>query len=89
MTVTVNLLLKSDDGALIKIRYESRRKDPKEAIGKIQRHESLAPSEYYLRATAFFETTDPRYAWLNDIVAVGYGRTEPGAGVFIRLYELK
>jgi hypothetical protein len=27
--------------------------------------------------------------WLNDIVAVEYGRTEPGAGAFSRLYELK
>jgi hypothetical protein len=34
---------------------------------------------YYVRAAPEFETGDPRYAWLNGIVAVTHSRTGDGA----------
>ncbi len=34
-----------------------------------------------------FETGDERYAWLNDIQAVGVGKTVPG-GVEYDVYQL-
>ncbi len=34
-----------------------------------------------------FETGDERYAWLNSIVAIGQGRTIPGA-VEYRVYQV-
>ena len=36
-------------------------------------------SEYYIRIAPVFETADPRYAWLNGLLAVGCGhRTTTG-----------
>ena len=35
--------------------------------------------EYYLRTLIMFETSDDRYKWLNDLVAVSQGyRTQVG-----------
>lgn len=34
-----------------------------------------------------FETGDERYAWLNDIQAVGVGKTVPGGGEY-DVYQL-
>ena len=36
-------------------------------------------AEIYFRTTPMFETGDERYAWLNDIVAVGLGASVGGA----------
>lgn len=37
------------------------------------------PTEYYFRTAPYYETPSPRYAWLNNIVAIGVGRlTETG-----------
>src|SRR5882757_8712346 len=35
------------------------------------RESELSPSDYYLRASVSFETSSPRYAWLNHTVAIG------------------
>ncbi len=41
----------------------------------------------YFMTTPMFETGDPRYAWLNTVVAVAEGRIAPGA-VEYRVYEV-
>jgi hypothetical protein len=38
----------------------------------------LPADAYYFRTALTFETEDPRYAWLNGIVAVGVGRRTAG-----------
>lgn len=45
------------------------------------------PESYYLRTNPLFETGDPRYAWLNGIVAIGYGKTGDG-GVTYRVFTV-
>jgi hypothetical protein len=89
LDVNLKLLLKTDDGAYVKIRYEARWKGKDETRLKILSGQPVEPTEYYLRSAPFFETLDPRYAWLNNIIAVGYGRVERGAGVTMRIYRLK
>ena len=37
------------------------------------RGEAVDPSEYDFRIAAFFETGAEKYAWLNNIISVGYG----------------
>ncbi len=46
------------------------------------------PSKYYFRSTPRFETGDPRYSWLNKIVAVCSGARAPEA-VFLDFYEVR
>ena len=36
------------------------------------------PSRYYIRIAPVFETADPRYGWLNGVLAVGCGQRIAG-----------
>ena len=58
--IDVKILLESDDGALIFCSYTGRL--------------DLATSTAY--AAPVFQTGDERYAWLNNMVAVGKGKTD-------------
>jgi len=78
----VRLTLRTDDGALIHVTYRGVRHGPPEVMARIARGENVAPHEYYLRSAPFFETSAPRYDWLNRIVAVGVGRREPDAAIY-------
>ena len=60
VAVDARLLLKTDDGALITVRYTGRaERAPASGAAVI-----MAPT---------FETGDERYAWLNTVQAVGKG----------------
>lgn len=87
MQPDVRLTLRTDEGALIHMTYRGVRHGPPEVMARIAREEPVGPDEYYLRSAPFFETADPRYDWLNRIVAVGVGRREPGAAVY-EIYEI-
>lgn len=70
----VRLVLRTDDGALIFMHYTGVRHGSPEVMARIAAGEVVPPSEYYLRNTPYFETSAPKYDWLNRIVAVGMGR---------------
>lgn len=89
LRIDVKLLLKTRDGAYIKIRYEGRWQGTDETRKAIISGKEVAPTAYYLRSAPFFETTDPRYSYLNNIVAVGFGRVERGAGATMRIYRVR
>ena len=74
LRLDVRVLLKTDDGAEILVSYTG--------IGRAQPDQSLE-----IRTAPMFETGDERYAWLNDIQAVGLGKTVPG-GVEYEIYQL-
>ena len=49
---------------------------------------NLSPDKYYFRINPIFETTSPKYDWLNHTVAIGVGtRTE--TGVNYKIYAIK
>ena len=48
--------------------YLGVRHGPKEVLDRIARGESVNPSEYYMRATPYFETASQKYGWLNRVV---------------------
>jgi hypothetical protein len=64
----VRMLLQTDDGALVLMTYRG------------VRHGSA--TDYYLRTAPFFETSSPRYSWINRIVAVGMGERHPDSVVY-------
>jgi hypothetical protein len=78
MQQDVRFAMKTDDGAVIFCTYRGVRHAPEEVMARIARNEPVQQHEYYLRNVPFFETGDPRYAWMNRIVAVGMGRRAPG-----------
>ena len=75
--VDVRATLRSHDGVLI--HYEARGiiKIPADGLQRLAAGEVLAFDETYVRTTPKFETADERYAWLSDLVAVGYNVLSP------------
>lgn len=63
--------VRTHDGALVYVRNIGIRRGPREVLARIAAGEPVDPREYYFRSSPVFETGDPRYAWLNGIVAVG------------------
>src|SRR4026209_2603898 len=55
-TLNVRLVMQTDDNELIAMTYLGMRHGPKEVLDRIARGESVNPSEYYMRATPYFET---------------------------------
>ena len=84
----VRVTIKTDDGALIYMRYEGIVAG--DALPRVLSGEAVAPGEYYFRTTPYFETSSDKYAWLNKIVAVGVGQADLSKGwVGYQFYEVR
>ncbi|HLH32288.1 MAG TPA: DUF3237 domain-containing protein [Terriglobia bacterium] len=81
-TINVRLVLKTDDGELIAMRYFGMRHGPKEVLDRLGRGEKVNPSEYYMRVSAYFETSSQKYAWMNRILAIAYGHRMAGGAIY-------
>lgn len=77
----------TDDGALVEIQNFGFRHGPAEVLAAVARGEDVDPGAYYMRTKALFVTADPRYDWLNRIVAVGTGARLKSA-VLLSMYEV-
>jgi hypothetical protein len=81
--VDVRLVLETDDGAVIYMPYRGRMVI-NEAIGKILT-EGEGATDYgdnYWVTQVQFETGDERYAWLNNVMAVGEGKLAPNVASY-------
>jgi hypothetical protein len=83
----VRMILRTDDGALIVMTYRGVRHAPPDVNARIARGEMVTASEYYLRTVPFFETSSPKYAWVNTIVSVGVGERRPNDVVY-QVFEI-
>jgi hypothetical protein len=81
-TLNVRLVMQTDDGALIGMTYLGMRHGPKEVLDRIGRGEKVSPTEYYMRATPYYETASEKYGWLNRIVSVAYGHRMAGGAIY-------
>ena len=80
--------LETGDGALIYVNNKGYRHGPKEVIERMARGEDVGPALYYMRATPWFETSAPKYAWLNRTICVATGARHP-ASVELDFFEVK
>ena len=80
--------LETNDGALIYVSNKGYRHGPKDVIERMARGEDVDPALYYMRATPWFETSAPAYAWLNRTICVASGARRP-AGVELDFFEVK
>lgn len=88
--VDVRSLWETDDGALIYVTYRGRLVVPAAAVDVFRDADAvqtLDPGAYYFRICPLFETASERYAWLNEIVAVGMGR-RTRSGVVYRVFRV-
>jgi hypothetical protein len=72
----------TDEGERIGMTYRGLRHGPPEVIAKINAGELVDPALFYHRVAIFFETSAPRYASFNKMIAVGRGCPGPGGGVY-------
>ncbi len=83
MLIDVRLSLKTDDGATIGMVYTGlARPLDIEQNERFLKREVLPYEDMYLHTTPRFETGDPRYAWLNGVIAVTNGRRVEGGGEY-------
>lgn len=81
-------MLETGDGALIYVNNKGYRHGPKEVIERLAKGEDVDPALYYMRATPWFETSAPAYAWLNRAICVCTGARR-ALGVELDVYEVK
>jgi len=86
-TLNVRLVMQTDDGELIGMTYHGVRHGPKEVLDRIARGEKVSPTEYYMRATPYYETASAKYGWLNRIVSVAYGHRMAGGAIY-QVFEI-
>jgi hypothetical protein len=77
VTLDVRLMLETHDKAMIAMTYRGLRTGPADVLDRLNKGEAVDPTDYYFRIAPLFETAAPRYAWLNDVVAVGVGHRYP------------
>ena len=80
--------LETDDGALLYVNNKGYRHGPPEVIARLARGEEVDPALYYMRATPWFETAAPAYAWLNRTICVCSGARR-AAAVELDFYEVR
>jgi Protein of unknown function (DUF3237) len=78
----VRLVLRTTDGALILMTYQCLRVGPPKVIEKLDRGEAVDPASYYFRMNPMFETSAPKYDWLNRIIAIGTGHRLPDGPIY-------
>tara|TARA_R110002126_G_scaffold289995_1_gene446103 strand:+ start:10100 stop:10564 length:465 start_codon:yes stop_codon:yes gene_type:complete len=80
--------IETDDGALIEVINFGHRHGPEDVIKRLAAGEPCAPEDYYMRSMARFETGDPRYAWMNNMIFLGTGAREK-ASVILDFYLVR
>ena len=71
--------LETDDGARIYIQYHGVIEMNEKVLAALGRGEATEFGDTHFMTQPRFETGDPRYAWLNRVVAVAEGRVLPNA----------
>ncbi len=85
--IDVRLCLVTGDGAMIAMSYTGLLVVAPEAAGRFRRGEPVAYAETYIRTTPRFETADPRYEWLNRVIAVANGGP-PGSSPTYQVFAI-
>jgi hypothetical protein len=78
----VRLVLRTTDEALIVMTYQCLRAGPPDIIEKLDRGEPVDPGSYYFRMNPMFETSAPKYDWMNRIIAIGIGHRLPDGPLY-------
>jgi hypothetical protein len=79
---------RTDDGHLIYTNYRGYIAMPPTVLAKMQAGRAIDWTEYYFRTAPFFETSSQKYAWINNVLAVGIGEIGRRA-VSYTVYEIK
>jgi len=78
--VDSRVTLHADDGAVIDTFYSGVVDLGEDAFERLTKGEALRPGAIHIAAR--FQTSAPRYAWLNRIQAFGIGRSDPSGNLW-------
>lgn len=84
----VRICLRTDDGALIYSHYHGFIELNDVVFKALLEGGETCFGEFRFLTAPRFECSDPRYEWLNSMLAVAEGRVIPGHGVEYRVYEV-
>ena len=87
LELDLRVTLETDDAARIQLASLGLRNGPIEVLAALARGEAVDPASYYFRTTARFETGDPKYAFLNRLVAVSTGDRK-ATGPIYTIYQV-
>jgi hypothetical protein len=82
LELDLRITLETDDGALIYMASFGFRHGPPEVLAAIGRGETVEPASYYFRTTPRFESSAPKYEFLNRIIAVASGDRRPSGPIY-------
>ena len=82
LELDLRITLETDDGALIGMTSFGLRHGPAEVLAALTRGETVDPSKYYFRTAPRFETSAPKYAFLNHLIAVASGNRLPTGPIY-------
>jgi hypothetical protein len=82
LELDLRITLTTDDGALIHMTSFGIRHGPPDVIAALARGASVDPTAYYFRTTPRFETAQPKYAFLNRLLAVSSGDRRPAGPIY-------
>lgn len=80
-------MLQTDDNVLITVVNRCLRHGTPEAMQKIAEGQFAEPSDYYFRTSPIFETSSPRYDWLNRHIFIATGIRRPDQ-VLIQIWQV-
>ncbi len=80
--INVRTLLKTDDDCLIGMTYNGIRHGTPETLEALGKGEDVNPLDYYMRVNVIFETSAPKYDWLNRVVSIAHGHRLPDGAIY-------
>jgi hypothetical protein len=73
LELDLRITLETDDGVLISMTSFGLRHGPSEVLAALARGESVDPAKYYFRTAPRFETSAPKYEFMNRLIAIASG----------------
>ena len=58
------------------------RHGPADVVAQIEKGQVVDPNSYYFRINPMFETTSPKYDWINRILAIGIGHRRADGPIY-------
>ena len=85
----VRAQVQMSDGAILYVQYYGLIEMNDAVTAALQNGRATNFDQQYFRTTPRFETSDPRYTWLQQGVFVGQGRIIKGPGVEYNIFRVK
>jgi hypothetical protein len=82
LRLDVRLVLKTTDSAMVVMTYQAFRAGQAGVLEKLDKGEPVDPGTYYFRMIPLFETSAPKYDWMNRIVSVGIGHRRADGPIY-------